>query len=111
MIDCSNQLPDNSPTYSTVSLIGSSGAAYSDDHHNCNLLFHPDSSIAANVSSADERLQLQITEFANAIEKGSLENCFDELAARKSLDISLSVQSRFSAYGTEEATDRISSMS
>ena len=104
LIDCSNQLPENSPSYSAVSLIGSSGAAYADDHHNSNLIFQGGNSIAANVSSIDEQLHLQLCDFARAIENGSSTLCYDEAAARKAIEVSLRVQAQFASTSSQEST-------
>ena len=38
LIGCVNELPQDAEPYYTITLIGSRGAAYADDHHNSNLL-------------------------------------------------------------------------
>lgn len=102
VIDCSNQLPSKSPTYESISLIGSSGAAYVDDHHNCQLVFRGGVPISAKTSSVDDRRQLQLAEFAKAIEQGCGAALNDVMAARAAIETSLQVQAAILSQQADE---------
>jgi len=65
VLDFSNRLPAGQG-YDSLSLIGSSGAAYSDDHHNTHLLFtggHP----AALIDDCGEGLAQELQGFVEAV--------------------------------------------
>ena len=55
--------------YLSLSLIGSTGAAYADDHHNRNLVFQGGDPSAIDTSQGSAALTAQIEEFVTAIEE------------------------------------------
>ena len=65
MID-SAVLPTSKPYYS-VSLIGSTGAAYADDHHNAQLLYQTDQPTALTTPQSNHHRIAQLQAFADAI--------------------------------------------
>lgn len=66
LIDVSNSLLYASKYYS-LSLIGSTGAAYADDHRNQQLLFRSDNPRALTTSEGDAARAAQLQEFVDAI--------------------------------------------
>ena len=68
LIDCTNQLTSSSCPYYSLSMIGSTGAAYADDHYNMNLLFRDGNPTALNVGQGHDYVRLQLQEFINAIQ-------------------------------------------
>ena len=80
LIDEARTLP-NGDGYLSLSLIGSSGAAYADDHHNRNLVFQGGDPIAIDTGQGAAALTAQLEEFASAVEEGrdpapsGAENC------------------------------------
>jgi predicted dehydrogenase len=68
LIDYSLTLPKGSG-YSSLSVIGATGAAYSDDHHNMHLLYHGGQPLAINGGQGTAHITMQIQEFINAIEE------------------------------------------
>jgi predicted dehydrogenase len=66
LIDYSIALPEGSD-YFSLSVIGSTGAAYADDHHNTNLLYRGGQPLALNVGEGQSHVAAQLQEFVNAI--------------------------------------------
>ena len=56
--------------YFSLSMIGSTGAAYADDHHNRNLLFQGGNPSAIETGQGTSGITVQLQEFAAAIEEG-----------------------------------------
>ena len=80
LIDEARTLP-NGDGYLSLSLIGSSGAAYADDHHNRNLVFQGGDPSAIDTGQGAAALTAQLEEFVSAVEEGrepaasGAENC------------------------------------
>ena len=68
LIDDARTLPSGGE-YFSLSLIGSTGAAYADDHHNRNLLFRGGDPSAIETDQGLLHLTAQLQEFAAAIEE------------------------------------------
>lgn len=68
LVDIASSLPQGD-CYESISLIGGTGAAYSDDHHNRNLLFAGGIPTAMNTGEGDNYLVNQIHEFVAAIKE------------------------------------------
>ncbi|MBP86397.1 MAG: hypothetical protein CMJ64_06740 [Planctomycetaceae bacterium] len=66
LIDVSNALP-SANDYFSLSLIGSVGAAYADDHHNQQLLFRGESPVALKTSEGHAARLAEVQEFVDAI--------------------------------------------
>jgi xylose dehydrogenase (NAD/NADP) len=66
LIDYSRKLPEGDG-YFSLSMIGSSGAAYVDDHHNCQLLFRGGRPSAPITGQGSLHVEQQLREFLNAI--------------------------------------------
>ena len=66
LIDLCNSLPSFNG-YFSFSVIGSSGAAYADDHHNQQLLFRGQNAIALKASDGDAARLAELKEFVDAI--------------------------------------------
>ena len=66
LIDCTRTLPVGSDPYYSLTLIGSTGAAYADDHHNTNLLLRGDV-VGLNVGQGRDYFALQLQEFVDAV--------------------------------------------
>lgn len=71
LIDLAGTLPEGDGYYS-LSLIGSAGAAYADDHHDRQLLFGGGKAIAPGSDTGDWALTARLRDFAGAIEKNRL---------------------------------------
>lgn len=92
LIDVSHSLPPGGE-YSSVSVIGSSGSAYADDHHNQQLVFGGESPAARRTGEGSLDRLAMLQEFIDAIRAGepdvsidSLRNCSAILdAVRESL--------------------------
>ena len=69
LIDEARTLPDGDG-YLSLSLIGSTGAAYADDHHNRNLVFRGGDPSAIDTSQGSAALTAQLEEFVSAVEEG-----------------------------------------
>ena len=69
LIDVASTLPPGGDYYS-LSLIGSTGAAYADDHHNMNLLFNGGSPSAIRTGQGQAHLLGQLDEFLGALREG-----------------------------------------
>ena len=69
LIDCATSLPDGSSPYSSVTMIGSTGAAYADQHHNAQLLIGSKQTTALTTDEGDRDLRHQLQEFVDAIER------------------------------------------
>ncbi len=69
LIDHSASLP-RGPGYFSLSMIGSKGAAYADDHHNVNLVYGSGGTRALDPGHGVGHLLAQIQEFADAIHQG-----------------------------------------
>ena len=68
LIDYSMALPQGS-AYFSLSVIGSTGAAYADDHHNMHLLYSGGEPLALNAGQGESHIVAQIQEFVNAVEE------------------------------------------
>ncbi len=68
LIDVARTLPDGDDYYA-LSLIGSTGAAYADDHHNTHLLFRGGTASAVCSKPGDEHIAGMLREFAASIEE------------------------------------------
>ncbi len=68
LIDCSSSLPAGAD-YFSLSVIGSTGAATADDHHNMNLIYRGGSPLAVTVGQGVSYIRAQIQEFVDAIEE------------------------------------------
>jgi predicted dehydrogenase len=68
LIDDAQTLPGGDG-YFSLSLIGSTGAAYADDHHNRNLLFRGGDPRAIETGQGSLHLTAQLQEFVAAIEE------------------------------------------
>ncbi len=66
VIDYSESLPD-APGYHFLSMIGSKGAAYADDHHNVNLVYGGGGTRALGPGHGAGHILAQLQEFADAI--------------------------------------------
>jgi predicted dehydrogenase len=66
LIDYARTLP-NGDGYVSLSLIGSAGAAYADDHHNVQLLFGGGHPSAIGTGHGDKALLTQVQEFVDAV--------------------------------------------
>ena len=69
LVDVDSAIPAGNSYYS-LSLIGSRGAAYADDHHNMNLVFGTQGTRAARVSQRDVALAGMIENFAQSMIQG-----------------------------------------
>jgi len=56
------------PAYFSLTMIGSNGAAYVDDHHNTQLLYRDDRAVALNAGHGRGHITAQLQEFVDAIE-------------------------------------------
>jgi predicted dehydrogenase len=68
VIDYAETLPPGDG-YFSLSLIGSTGAAYADDHHNMQLLYGGGHPSALHTGEADLSALAQLQEFLNAVEQ------------------------------------------
>lgn len=68
LIDEARTLP-NGDGYLSLSLIGSTGAAYADDHHNRNLVFQGGDPNAIDTGQDSAMLTTQLEEFVSAVEE------------------------------------------
>ena len=66
LIDYYSSLPEGG-SYKSVSLIGSKGAAYADDHHNRNLLYVDGEPRAVNTGEGDFHLINQLSDFTDVV--------------------------------------------
>ncbi len=69
LIDYSASLPQG-PGYHFLSMIGSKGAAYADDHHNVNLVYGNGGTRALGPGQGGGHILAQLQEFADAIHEG-----------------------------------------
>jgi len=69
IIDLDAAIPPGNEYYS-LSMIGSTGAAYADDHHNFNLLMGQDDTSVLLASQGDTTLVAMIDNFATAVREG-----------------------------------------
>lgn len=68
IIDYASQLPAND-SYFSLTMIGSTGAAYADDHHNMQLHFSRQQTSAVKATQDDIARRNQLQEFIDAIEQ------------------------------------------
>ena len=68
LIDCASSLPDGGG-YSSLSVIGSTGAATADDHHNMNLMYRGGKPLAVAGGQSISHVRAQLQEFVDAIEE------------------------------------------
>lgn len=108
LLDFARGLPAG-PNYNSLSLIGSRGAAYADDHHNTHLLFNGESPVAL-LSDVEKGEAASLRAFVHRIAGGSTPPNFDEEeafltahrvtdAVRRSLDSKEALQLRGEEYG------------
>ncbi len=69
LIDCSRMLPSGSD-YFALSVVGSSGAAYADDHHDMHLLYRGGRPTALPTGRGTLHYVAELQEFVDAIETG-----------------------------------------
>ena len=96
LIDLDQSIPSES-TYYSLSLIGSSGAAYADDHRNMNLILGPGGMHAVLTSQGSVGLFNLIDDFANAVQQGDDFSSFwdeTESALQVSEDVQRAADSR-----------------
>lgn len=67
LIHCAGQPKSGSGPYHSLTMIGSKGAVYADDHHNMNLLFGGERTTALNVGQGHDHIRLQLKEFVEAL--------------------------------------------
>ena len=70
LIGYSNQLPTGDG-YQALTVIGSAGAAYADDHQNRQLVFRGGSAQAVRATECDERHSTKVREFDNGLSMNS----------------------------------------
>ena len=68
LIDYAMTLPQG-PGYFSLSVIGSTGAAYADDHHNMQLLYRGGGTSALNTGHGHVHIVAQLQEFVSAVEE------------------------------------------
>jgi len=69
LIDHAASLPERANPYESVTMIGSTGAAYSDQHHNSQMLIGREQTLAVPTGEGTRALCEQLQEFANACEQ------------------------------------------
>lgn len=108
LIDYASTLPEGG-RYFSLSLIGSTGAAYSDDHHNRELLFAGGEPRAVETDQGEFGYTEQLREFVSAIDEKRTPSAKGEDgvaalevadASVKSLAAGVPVHSKGGAYGT-----------
>ncbi len=82
LIDCTRTLPAGSDPYYALTLIGSTGAAYADDHHNTNLWWRDGSTFGLRVGQGEDFFTRQLEEFVDAVRHGRAPSCTGEDARR-----------------------------
>ena len=90
LIDYSMALPQG-PGYFSLSVIGSSGAAYADDHHNMQLLYDGGDPSAMKAGEGDGHMVAQLQEFVDAIQE-EREPAVTGADARASVQVAEAVQ-------------------
>ena len=70
LINCQRQSKSVAQPYYMLTLIGSDGAAYADDHYNTHLLLQGNRSNSVHVAQGQDALRLQLEEFADAVKQG-----------------------------------------
>ena len=70
VIDYSASLPPGPTGYHFLSMIGSKGAAYADDHHNVNLVYGSGGTRAIDPGLGAGHILAQVQEFVDAIREG-----------------------------------------
>jgi len=70
LIDRSRSLPVGSAPYFSSTVIGRTGAAYADDHHNTHLLFGGGRPAGLGPDETDHAYRAQLADFSAAIEEG-----------------------------------------
>ena len=68
LVDCTRSAGEAVDPYFALTLIGSKGAAYADDHHNANLLFRTEGTTSLNVGQGRDHVWHQLREFVDAID-------------------------------------------
>jgi predicted dehydrogenase len=67
LVDRFDALPVDSTPYFSLTLIGSTGAAYADDHHNMNLLYREGSPTALLAGQGDSHMAAQLQTFVDGV--------------------------------------------
>ena len=75
VIDCATCLPAGSPGYRSLSVIGSAGAAYADDHRNLHLAMLEGGPRAIFSDEGDAALIAAFTEFLEMLATGRAPSC------------------------------------
>ena len=90
LIDCSFSLPENAQPYYSLTVVGSSGAAYADDHRNTNLVIG-DQTLGLTVDHGHDWIVHQLTRFLEVIEsKEIVDECHRAFAVTQAAWKSLS---------------------
>ena len=85
LIECASRLPRGEP-YDSLSLIGSKGSAYVDDHHNMHLLFQGNQPVAQIADRGEQHVIGVLQEFGQAIEEDR-EPCPSAAAGRAAVQV------------------------
>ena len=85
LIVCATRLPRGEP-YDSMSLIGSKGSAYADDHHNMHLLFQGNRPVAQIADRGEQHVIGVLQEFGQAIEE-EREPCPSAAAGRAAVQV------------------------
>ena len=88
LIDYSSRLPEGGD-YHSMTLIGSTGAAYVDDHHNMNLIYNGGDPAARATSLGSKHLASMLADFATAVEASESAGGAAECAA---LEVSAAIK-------------------
>lgn len=99
LIDCSFSLPATSPPYYSLTMIGSNGAAYADDHRNTNLVLGNEA-LGLTVPQGHEWIHHQLTEFISIIKsKTSVVTTADAFSVTQAAFESLKTQQTIKLSG------------
>ncbi len=105
LIDCTRTQPSGADSYYMLTLIGSTGAAYADDHRNTNLLFRGDTS-GLRVGQGQDHFGRQLQEFAKAIQQGHCATCTGEDGQRAIVVAEAAIESCTSNRAAKRVGDR-----
>lgn len=105
LIDCTRSLPANSDPYYSLTLIGSTGAAYADDHRNTNLLLRSDC-VGLKVSQGHDYFARQLQEFVDAVKHDRTPNGTGEDGKRAIAVMLTAIESLQSRRAAKRVGDR-----
>lgn len=105
LIDCSRGLQPGSDSYYTLTLIGSKGAAYADDHHNTNLLLR-ECTKGLRAGQGSDHVRRQLQEFVDAVTDGRPPRSTGEEALRAISVVQAAVDSVRSKQAAWRVGDR-----